>query len=211
MKAGAATPAFSRFVWDKRSLPKQSANIGIDTKVPIRKNFGIHLHNLSDDQTIGGRLRLLRKELGLTQQEIADRIEFSAKGWQKIEQDKAIPGGETLLKLEALGYNPGWLLTGHGARRMETVRAQMDAVPLAVDAELMERLHDRVAAIFHEVGQKPPQRRIAREAANLYNELVKSVPDISDHDMVEVTLPRLALDFKRRIAQAEPGAGKRSA
>jgi transcriptional regulator with XRE-family HTH domain len=166
---------------------------------------------LSDDQTIGGRLRMLRKELGLSQQEIADRIGLSVGGWAKSELDKAVPSGDTLLRLKAIGYNPGWILTGFGAKRMETVQAQMEAIPSAIDAELMERLHDRVAAIFHDVGQKPPARRIAREAANLYNELALVVSDMSDHELIDATLPGLALAFKRRIANAEPGTGKRSA
>lgn len=77
----------------------------------------------------------------------------------------------------------------------------------------MERLHDRVASIFHDVGQKPPQRRIAREAANLYNDLAKAVLDLSDTEMIDAMLPQIALSFKRRIEQAaaEPGSGKHSA
>lgn len=156
---------------------------------------------------------MLRKELGLSQQELADRIGLSVGGWAKSELNKATPSGDTLLRLETLGYNPGWILTGFGAKQMKTVQAQMEAIPGAVDAELIERLHDRVAAIFHEVGQKPPQRRIAREAANLYNELTKAVGDLADRELVDVKLPVLELEFKRRLdrAAAEPGTGKRSA
>lgn len=82
-----------------------------------------------------------------------------------------------------------------------------------IDAALMERLHDRVATVFNETGQKPPQRRIAREAANLYNELIKAVQNINDQEMVEAALPMVALEFKRRLERAadEPGTGKRSA
>lgn len=156
---------------------------------------------------------MLRKELGLSQQEIADRIGLSTGGWAKSEQNKALPSGDTLLRLEAVGYNPGWILTGHGAKRMESVRSHEKTLATAVDAELIERLHDRVASIFHDAGQKPPQRRIAREAANLYNELAKAVPDLTDAELVDAMLPQIALSFKRRIEQAaaEPGSGKRSA
>ena len=83
----------------------------------------------------------------------------------------------------------------------------------AVNPELIERLHDRVAVIYNDLGQKPPHRRIAREAANLYNELAKIVQDMGDAEMVEAALPMVTLEFKRRLerAAAEPGTGKRSA
>ncbi|MBB4953997.1 transcriptional regulator with XRE-family HTH domain [Agrobacterium vitis] len=173
---------------------------------------------MSDNQTIGGRLRLLRKKLGLSQQELADRLELSVRGWQKIERNEAVPSGDTLLRCEAIGYNPGWILTGFGPELMDDAKLEQSTGLSAIknntiDAELMERLHDRVASIFHDVGQKPPQRRIAREAANLYNELAKVVQDMSDAEMVDAALPMVALDFKRKLerAAAEPGTGKRSA
>lgn len=85
--------------------------------------------------------------------------------------------------------------------------------PEPVDAELMERLHDRVFATFRDLGQKPPARRITREATNIYNELARIVPDLADGEMLDVTIPKIVLEFKRRLQQgdAEPGSGKRSA
>jgi transcriptional regulator with XRE-family HTH domain len=109
------------------------------------------------------------------------------------------------------GVTLEWLITGEGEMLDDMSKAP--APTATVDPELMERLHDLIASIFHDVGQKPPQRRITREVANLYNELAKAVQDTSDQEMVEAVLPMVTLEFKRRLQRAsdEPGTGKRSA
>ncbi|MBB4955362.1 hypothetical protein H4S14_003486 [Agrobacterium vitis] len=160
----------------------------------------------------------------LAMDEIGERIKEAAEkvgGLNQLSQLIGIPrrtlgnqitGKGTKASLlvdvsKVTGVSIHWLATGEGQKEFE-LQAKIE-----VDAELMERLHDRVASIFHDVGQKPPQRRIAREAANLYNELAKVVQDMSDAEMVDAALPMVTLEFKRKLdrAAAEPGTGKRSA
>lgn len=160
-------------------------------------------------KTIGERAKAVRIHLKKSQQEIADLLGLSVRAWQKMERDEGVPSGETLLLFSTVDINPGWVLTGIGEMFADPARAPM----VLIDAELMECLHDRVAAAFRDLGQTPPTRRITREAANLYNDLRKAVSDVADAEMVEAAMPMLLLEFKRRIERArdEPGAGKRSA
>lgn len=80
-----------------------------------------------------------------------------------------------------------------------------------VDIVLLQRIGDQVRAIYVECKQAAPERAVIKEAGELYNEVVRTVPSISDTEMVEAVLPVLIGRFKERIMTAEPGSGKRSA
>lgn len=161
----------------------------------------------------------------MSQQEIADRIGLSVKGWAKNELDKAIPSGDTLLRLEAIGYNPGWILSGRGAKKMDTVLAQHEAdlepqgdkqakTPFnAFDDWTMRRIAAIVTSIHHEQNVPISPENVAVEAALLYNELAARASDLADRDEVEATLPQLRYLLKKRLEEAnvEPGTGKHSA
>lgn len=112
---------------------------------------------------------------------------------------------------QRFSVNMNWLIGGHG--EMFEGRTNTDQTPDQLDVELMESLSDRVAEIYRSVGQKPPIRRLARDAANLYNELSKVVGDMRDTEEIAATLPRLEFELKKRLQKAEsqPGTGKRLA
>jgi len=64
---------------------------------------------------LGGRLKLLRKMLGLTQKEMADELgvsRFAVIKWEKGERDIPSEVYETLAS--KFGVNINWLLTGEG-------------------------------------------------------------------------------------------------
>jgi transcriptional regulator with XRE-family HTH domain len=161
---------------------------------------------------LGARIRDVRRKLGDPDRaDFAEKLGISKNTLAYYERGERTPDAVMLaIYNELLGVNINWLATGKGEMFDAAGGVRMT---VQLDAELLERLHDRVAAIYHDVGQKPPQRRIAREAANLYNELAKVVQDMSDQEMVEAALPMVALEFKRRLERAaeEPGTGKRSA
>lgn len=71
---------------------------------------------------IGARAKLVRDENGLSQQEMADRLGMSLRGWQKIERGEGTPNGETLLAFDRFGVNPGWVLTGIGPKHMNQLQ-----------------------------------------------------------------------------------------
>lgn len=161
---------------------------------------------------LGERLRSVRRSLGDPAREhFAQLIGISPKTLANHERGDSAPDANVLTAYRTkCGVDINWLVTGDG--EMFSARAG-GKEPALTDPELLERLSDRVSAFFRELDQKPPPRRIMRETINLYNALLKAVPDLEDREMVEAVLPRLELEFKRRLqlAATEPGSGKRSA
>lgn len=146
----------------------------------------------------------------MSQQDIADRLGISLRAWQKMERDEGVPSGETLIQFEKIDINPGWILAGLGPRstKEEDLRS---LAPTGVDIVLFQQLGDTVQAVFIECKQRPPQRAILAETANLYNELLGLVHDVSDEAVTQALIPVLRSRLKDRLAKAEPGTGKRSA
>lgn len=92
---------------------------------------------------IGRRLFELRKAQGLTQEEMAGRLELSLRHWSDLERGKIGLSRENLLKLNALfGVSIDYLLTGSlSSYCANCVKPAADgtACPLA-------RLYDRCPA-----------------------------------------------------------------
>ena len=65
-----------------------------------------------DPTTLGGRLRLRRKELGWTQTELATMVGTSQAVIQKIENGKSLRPRILEEIAEALGVRPSWLMFG---------------------------------------------------------------------------------------------------
>ncbi|PZR89678.1 MAG: hypothetical protein DI537_20755 [Stutzerimonas stutzeri] len=80
-----------------------------------------------------------------------------------------------------------------------------------VDIVLLQTIGDRVHTILVECKQRAPSRSELAETGKIYNQLLKTVPDVTDAQMVEAVLPVLLERFRERVATAEPGSGKRSA
>ncbi|SNZ20906.1 helix-turn-helix domain-containing protein [Cohaesibacter gelatinilyticus] len=66
-----------------------------------------------DDRSIGARVKKIRKDKGLRQDQAARILGISTTGWQKIERNESLPGADTLLQFEKFGADPGWVLTGN--------------------------------------------------------------------------------------------------
>ncbi len=58
------------------------------------------------------RLKEERKRLGMTQQEIADKVSITRETWSRYESAKIAPGSEVLLNLVNLGVDTNYILTG---------------------------------------------------------------------------------------------------
>ena len=59
-------------------------------------------------------MRVAREHLGLSQQELADKLGGSKRGLQDNEARNRVPGGEVIYGFVLLGINANWLLTGEG-------------------------------------------------------------------------------------------------
>lgn len=61
------------------------------------------------------RLKILRQNLNLTQNDIASALEIAPRSWQQYENGSSIPGGKVLeALLLKLRVNINWLLSGIG-------------------------------------------------------------------------------------------------
>lgn len=82
-----------------------------------------------DRNAFGGRIKQVRKERGLTQQQFADRIGFHKNQVCYVEGGKSIPSENYLRKVStAFEVNFDWILTGEGEENAER---------LVVDEELI--------------------------------------------------------------------------
>lgn len=71
-------------------------------------------------QIIGGRLRSLRRDAGLTQQQVADRVYLSRETVTNYEQGRHMPRPETLVLLaDAFGVTLDFLVRGSTLQHRE--------------------------------------------------------------------------------------------
>jgi len=69
--------------------------------------------NNPQNNSIGQRIRIARKNKGLTQEQLADNAKISKKSLENYEKDLTDPTGKIILDIAKLcDYNPNWLLTG---------------------------------------------------------------------------------------------------
>ncbi len=60
------------------------------------------------------RFKNIRLQLGLSQKEMADKLDVALSSWQRYEQGVGVAGGDVLQKMAELGFDVNWLLTGTG-------------------------------------------------------------------------------------------------
>lgn len=125
---------------------------------------------------ISDRLSAIRDELGLSQQDMGERVDISGQAWGKYERGKSTPSAHVLkLMVSNLGVDPHWLLSGHGEMWTSERYENGSAPPLEVrDKDLAHKLEDS-GIEMHRV----PQLRVevdAGEGVEVY------VPDEIEED-----------------------------
>lgn len=168
---------------------------------------------MSGGSTVGDRAKLVRKEVGKTQSQLAEFLGLAVGTWQKIERDEGLPSGETLMLFGKLGINPGWLLTGLGPKRIDESDNAAKTPVGALDSQLLDRLGRAALQVYGDIKRNLPHSQVSGEAARLYNDLVELGVDLGDADAVEASIPLLQHRLKRRIEQAaaDPATDKRRA
>lgn len=88
-------------------------------------------------ETIGKRILQRRKELGLSQEELAKRVGYKGQsGIREIESGKVRKPGKLLELASVLGVRPEWLASGTGVRMPVSAHDQQDvSVRTSVDAQ----------------------------------------------------------------------------
>lgn len=82
---------------------------------------------------VGRRVAEFRERLGLTQQQLADKVGGRKRGIQENEAGKTVAGGRLLFELALLGVNLTWLLCGAGPMLSRDLERQ----PPAVDGQIL--------------------------------------------------------------------------
>ena len=125
---------------------------------------------LEEKQTIGERIKIIRKKLNLNQQEFADLIEVKTKASiSNFEKDERKPSFDNLINISKVGnVTIDWLLTGVKGSDKE-LREQIDK-----KNEQVQKLKTEVYKLSSEVAQL---NKVA-EAAVKYSDVKKK--NISD-------------------------------
>lgn len=88
---------------------------------------------------IHDRLREIRRELGCTQAEMADRFQTIYKTYQRYEQGKNFPTMEFLLEIaNKTKYNLHWLVTGDGEKITNFSSDSSDSFIRRIDSWIKE-------------------------------------------------------------------------
>lgn len=154
---------------------------------------------------IAKRLEVVRRELGKTQKMMSSSLGLGASTWQRLEAGLNAPSGETLLKIAELGFNPGWVLTGQGERKLgETQRGLPD------DKNLIARVSVAISEAYREIGHHLPPARAGEELHAMLLQIV-AASESPDEYLAQVPVMAQRLRKRLRSAQAEPGTGKASA
>lgn len=96
--------------------------------------------NLLPQATIGNRLRKLRKERNLTQQNVSDKMyKLSEKNYGKYERDDIIPPTERIIELaNYFGVSTDYLLLGTNPNFDAQISEYIEQCPLDKQEALLE-------------------------------------------------------------------------
>lgn len=88
---------------------------------------------MSQENTVGERLKIFFKEKGLTQVQIAERVETTQQVVQKLLNGRAF-GKRTAAKWsKEFGLNSAWLITGQGTMMLEEKNTQINTTKNVVE------------------------------------------------------------------------------
>ena len=83
----------------------------------------------ADKAGIDKRIKEIRKENHLTQQEFADKIGYSKRQVYSVEAKKVVPSDHFLRKVSTtFSVNYSWIITGKGNRELEKVKIREELI-----------------------------------------------------------------------------------
>ena len=105
------------------------------------------------DTTCGDRLREVREKAGLSQKDLAQRLDVSLIKINRIENDRGLPDTKMVIRLaREFGVEPNWLLLGRsGLAASETLKG----APVYDDEELHKEPSQRSARNWVSIPQLP--------------------------------------------------------
>lgn len=144
---------------------------------------------------------------------MADRLAISLRAWQKIERNEGVPSGETLLRFETIGINPGWVLSGAGPKLLVEDDSYLYLKNEIIDGDLLIDIKAIVEVVHKEVGIRLKPETLDRQAIKYYNQYMIADTDLSDVEEMQLWLKLLEKRVRREAMEARdaPGTGKRLA
>lgn len=175
---------------------------------------------------LGERAQAIRKHLKLSQRGMAEGLKISVGGWQRIENGTNVPSGQTLAKLNELGFSADWMLTGRGAMRfdddgvleagqelgvkfepyadrIDTFRNDTSETTSSTDRELFGRVVDAIQRLYKDERVGLSGVDLGRISAEKYDEIVAATDD-PDERMAMVKLMTVQLRNELRARAADP-------
>ena len=173
------------------------------------------------NETLGDRIRHRRKNLGLTQKQLAEQVKVSHVAISQWEKEETLPRGENLLRLsESLGCAPAYLIDGDGPVFSESGFAGLHQIPLLHQRDVAHWLNDASAIqcewLMHNdiaLSQQSFAVRVgeqAMEPALLRNDVVIIDPKVSPlpGDTVVALQQNVALLRTYRLRSSERGVAQ---
>ena len=163
--------------------------------------------------TVNDRIRLLRKEQGLTMQKFCDRIAIKTSSLSQIETGKNNPSDQTIRSISReFGVSEEWLRTGAGGdEAMHNPRRGQDDI-----ADLIQRHNlPKEAYVFireyvdlPEKSQRAVIEYVQRVASRLHTPAPTEAKNVHDYTQEEAQ-DYLASEFAMRegAGQSDSGAG----
>lgn len=157
------------------------------------------------EETISDRLKRVREAAGLSQAEWSIKVDIAKGTIKKIETGGNVPSGETLLKYAEQGFNPGWILTGHGSMYLAQasgagVLRAGDELVQPFDRELLGRIVDSIARLHKEERISLPLIDLGRLSGEKYEEIASATNDRDER----LTMVKLMIVQLRKELRATP-------
>jgi transcriptional regulator with XRE-family HTH domain len=144
---------------------------------------------------VGYRLVMVREKLGLTQREMADRLNLALGTYGRSEAGRrAIDDGE-MAEIGSMGIDLNWLILGHGdidgPAEFET-QAPGRSSRVGTDPTLLGQLIDGIATIYKTQNRQLAADRHGILVAELYDHLIVIADEAERRGAVRYALGRLA-------------------
>jgi len=124
--------------------------------------------NLDDMKDVSDRIRTLRRDLRLTQEELGKAAGVTKSAVSQWERGTSVPGRDALLSLRnKFGINPDWVMTGQGPMRIGRASTAQRAIGLLPTASPRSR------ELLEEIIEAAESGRLTEEDLKLLDQIAK--------------------------------------
>ncbi len=148
--------------------------------------------------SIGERLKKLRKLLGLSQKEFAERIDRTVAAYNRYENNQRIPDNMTLKMIsKTFGVNFQWLKEGKG----EMFDSIVETKPL--DDKILEEIVESIKKIEGKVPKYIQNAINSRESTKILEALASFLHDLSEELDKEKTVVKGNVNLSGTVGKQE--------